>query len=309
MATAVGTLQAPFLASDADRGGQAEGTSKSMVQRVAGLHWPNPTAALLVIGCLTSCVCLLGRSSDKTVEASDGSIDLSSPGAATVVGQPPLGISALPSEPGALALVATIAVAMLLLAFQYVSEKLLARSAVQALRSLGIHGSDLKVEFGTMRVLALSGCLEIRNCVVRCPRGFRSDHMVHVRVISVEFDLPRCFQSLFSEVEIRCLRLDGVNIVLERGLVSSNLEAAAAKLQDAVQRQAAAQADLRVRRVVVTAAEVCEVGSLARVAIPDMTLTEFSKEQAGGANAMAAHILMHLQKAAAANLTRQQRST
>lgn len=265
MAAATGALHAPFL--DGDKAGR-----KSLVQRAAGLHWPDPTGAALLLAGLAGSACLVDRARGPQAEAGFA-VSLSAGGA-------PAQRDGLSSSmmllcfAGALFLIA--------LACQFVFEKVLARAVSQAVNKLMVNCSDFPVELGRMRVWVFPGRVEIRNICVRNPAGYKSDTLLRLRSLSADCNLARCFRRFLKGAppEIRSLQLQGLEVFTEKGGVSgvqSNLQEAITRFEDA--QVSSVKPSLFIRKVSVLDLVAKKVGCPGCTKLANIEHADFSNQE------------------------------
>lgn len=263
MAATTGALHAPFL--DGDKVGR-----KSLVQRAAGLHWPDPTGAALLLAGLAGSACLVDRARGPQAGFA---VSLSAGGA-------PAQRDGLSSS----MMLLCIAGALLLIALacQFVFEKVLARAVSQAVNKLLVNCSDFPVELGRMRVWVFPGRVEIRNIFVRSPAGYKSDTLLHLRALSADCNLARCFRRFLkgASPEIRSLQLQGLEVFTEKGGVSgvqSNLQEAITRFEDA--QVSNMKPSLFIRKVSVLDVVVKKVGCPGCTKLANIEHADFSNQE------------------------------
>lgn len=267
MVAATSAMHAPFLDGQKAGCGADDPRRKTMVQRAAGLHWPDPTGALLLLTGLAGCACLTQRTQGEDVPGLAISLSAANPGQSTEMG----GGTLLLILAGVLLLVALVS--------QVVFEKLLARAATQAVQSWLLKCSDFPVELGRMRLWVFLGRMEIRNCSMRNPSYFKSNTMLHLRTLTVDFNVPRCLRALLTGgvPEIRSLKLNGVALVVEKHGVAggqSNLQQAISQLEGAI--TVGAKPSLSIRQVSVKDVVASEVDGRGRAALADIERVDSS---------------------------------
>lgn len=244
-------------------------------QRAASWHGPDPSLALMLVLALAGCACCMeqrwrvkGRPSTQ-------------PGAAAAdlaaMGSDGLGPEAAAgqAQPGPV-LVAILATTLGAIICQYISEKLavnLVAEAFQGMKQLGI-----VLERRSARAWICPGRLTLRNCIVRNPEGYRGDYLLLVRGVTAEVGVWRLLSSLGSDVRLRRLCVEDVDVVLEEsGLPAggrSNVEAMLCELSNQQKSQPRTGRRLHVGEVTIKSVGV-QVGSH-RTLLPDICFDDFS---------------------------------
>lgn len=84
--------------------------------------------------------------------------------------------------------------------------------------SLGV-----KVELGTLLIDPAIGRIQVRGLTVRNPEGWRSEYLLHADKIIVDFEMEKLLYSFGKELHVEELVFDGIDVIYEKGLTSSNL--------------------------------------------------------------------------------------
>jgi len=182
------------------------------VQRAASWHGPDPSLVLTLVFALAGCSCLVEqrwRQGKGRPPAAAAPTDL----AAVGTGPLPSGAEGL-GQPGPV-LAAFLATLVGAIICQYVSEKLAVNVVADTLQ--GMKQLGLRVDRRSARAWLCPTRLSLRNCVVLNPKGYRGDHLLLVRGVTADLGLWRLVRSLGTEVSVRKLCLEDVDVVLEEG--------------------------------------------------------------------------------------------
>lgn len=167
------------------------------------------------------------------------------------------------------------------LASQFIFERVLARAATKAVRQLFAKCAEYPIQLGRMRVWVFLGRVELRNCTMRNPAGYKSDQLLHVRQMSMDFSTWRCLHALVTgEIpEIQKVQVTGVSLIVEASDRSgSNLQQVIAQLSDA--NASAKKPSLSVKKVSIIDVNKVEVGATGRTVVPNLEYMDFSKDEA-----------------------------
>jgi len=264
-AAAAAALDTPFLENKDEQG------RKSVMQRAAGFHWPDPTGAALLLAGLAGCACLADRAQSGESEPAQGlSLSLSA-----------VEPTQTRMESSSILLLVVGVVVVSALASQFIFEKVLGRVATQAVRTLLTSCSECPIELGRLRAWVFLGRLEFRNITMRSPAGYKSENLFFVRQMTVDFNMSKGLRALVAggQPEIKALQVNGVDLVVERDSASgSNLQQAIAQLQNV--KAVASKPSLCVKQVSIAGVTRVEVGESGRTSMEKIEFSDFTQEQA-----------------------------
>jgi len=90
------------------------------------------------------------------------------------------------------------------------------------IEAAGSRALNVGVSVGNVDISIMSGKIGLRNLVINNPQGYQYRKLLELKNAQIEVDI----KSLLSDtVDIRAIKLDGLNVVLEqRGISSNNLQ-------------------------------------------------------------------------------------
>eukprot|EP00933_Yihiella_yeosuensis_P071981 TRINITY_DN80247_c0_g1_i1.p1 TRINITY_DN80247_c0_g1~~TRINITY_DN80247_c0_g1_i1.p1 ORF type:complete len:448 (-),score=100.20 TRINITY_DN80247_c0_g1_i1:435-1778(-) len=81
----------------------------------------------------------------------------------------------------------------------------------------------VKVEVDGLHIDPATGRIEVHNLTVGNPEGYHSEYLLHADKIVVDLEMQKLLYSLGKEVDVEELICDGIDVIYEKGLRSSNL--------------------------------------------------------------------------------------
>jgi len=84
--------------------------------------------------------------------------------------------------------------------------------------ALGVH-----VELESVQLDPIYGNIQVHNLTVANPSGYHSPYLLHAEHVVVDIDVERLMLSLGSHVDVQELTFNGVDVIFEKSLTTSNL--------------------------------------------------------------------------------------
>jgi hypothetical protein len=76
---------------------------------------------------------------------------------------------------------------------------------------------------GSMKLSPMQGSMEIWDLTVNNPEGYHSRHVLHARRAKIEIDMKKLLFSKGRDIVVQEIAFDGVNVIYEKALSTSNL--------------------------------------------------------------------------------------
>eukprot|EP00931_Biecheleriopsis_adriatica_P068246 TRINITY_DN4222_c0_g1_i3.p1 TRINITY_DN4222_c0_g1~~TRINITY_DN4222_c0_g1_i3.p1 ORF type:complete len:384 (+),score=86.24 TRINITY_DN4222_c0_g1_i3:80-1231(+) len=81
----------------------------------------------------------------------------------------------------------------------------------------------VKIEIGALVIDPATGRIEVEGLTVRNPEGWSSEYLLHADKIVVDIEMEKLLYSFGKELDVEELVFDGVDVIYEKGLSTSNL--------------------------------------------------------------------------------------
>jgi len=156
----------------------------------------------------------------------------------------------------------------------------------------------VKIEVGDLQLDPASGRVEVAGLTVHNPEGYHSEYLLHADRVVVDIDMQKLLYSFGKEVDIEEMVFDGVDVIYEKSLTTSNLQDLLKKLSDSEESQEAGQAqtqkeDIKVVLHTVLAQNIgaklatCLTrGHGLRLEVGNLSYQDFDKEMGAGRGMM-----------------------
>eukprot|EP00931_Biecheleriopsis_adriatica_P032212 TRINITY_DN1881_c0_g1_i8.p1 TRINITY_DN1881_c0_g1~~TRINITY_DN1881_c0_g1_i8.p1 ORF type:complete len:422 (+),score=75.73 TRINITY_DN1881_c0_g1_i8:74-1339(+) len=102
-------------------------------------------------------------------------------------------------------------------------SNLLGSLVTRILASFDTSTLGVKVEMGSLVVDPAFGRIAIEGLTVFNPEGYHSEYLLHADQVVIDIDMQQLLFSLGKELHVEELVFDGVDVIYEKGLFSSNL--------------------------------------------------------------------------------------
>lgn len=89
----------------------------------------------------------------------------------------------------------------------------------------------VKIELGALLIDPSTGRIEVEGLTVRNPEGWSSEYLLHADKIVVDMEMEKLLYSFGKELHVEELVFDGVDVIYEKGLSTSNLKDLLKKLE------------------------------------------------------------------------------
>merc|ERR1719242_1192189 len=81
----------------------------------------------------------------------------------------------------------------------------------------------VKVELGDLQLDPSSGLVEVSGLTVHNPEGYYSEYLLHADKVVVDIDMQKLIYSFGKEIDVEEMVFDGVDVIYEKSLTTSNL--------------------------------------------------------------------------------------
>jgi len=89
----------------------------------------------------------------------------------------------------------------------------------------------VKVELGALSIDPSTGRIEVEGLTVGNPEGWSSEYLLHADRVIVDVEMEKLLYSFGKELHMEELIFDGVDVIYEKGLTTSNLNDLLKKLE------------------------------------------------------------------------------
>jgi len=90
----------------------------------------------------------------------------------------------------------------------------------------------VEVQVGDLVLDPSTGRVEVQGLTVANPEGYYSEHLLHADRVVLDIDMQKLLYSFGKEIDVQEMVFDGVDVIYEKGLVSSNLNDLLKKLSE-----------------------------------------------------------------------------
>eukprot|EP00931_Biecheleriopsis_adriatica_P068240 TRINITY_DN4222_c0_g1_i10.p1 TRINITY_DN4222_c0_g1~~TRINITY_DN4222_c0_g1_i10.p1 ORF type:complete len:402 (+),score=86.44 TRINITY_DN4222_c0_g1_i10:76-1281(+) len=92
-----------------------------------------------------------------------------------------------------------------------------------ALANFDSSALGVEIELGALVIDPATGRIEVEGLTVRNPEGWSSEYLLHADKIVVDIEMEKLLYSFGKELDVQELVFDGVDVIYEKGLSTSNL--------------------------------------------------------------------------------------